>query len=134
MNQQLIRDEGHRNAMTIPELEQRMLDWLASGEYRAVIFERDSLPLAYTLYRTEEDSSIYLRHFFVSRQHRRQGIGRAAVEMLFREVLPPASRVTVAVLSHNETGRRFWSAVGFRDYALTLECFAEDAIEKIEKK
>jgi hypothetical protein len=37
LNQQLIRDEGHRNKMTVPELEQRMKDWLAS-EYAAAIF------------------------------------------------------------------------------------------------
>jgi hypothetical protein len=30
LNHQLIRDEGHRNKMTVPELEQRMKNWLAS--------------------------------------------------------------------------------------------------------
>lgn len=35
---QLIQDEGHRNRMTVAELEQRMRGWIA-GEYRAVIFE-----------------------------------------------------------------------------------------------
>jgi hypothetical protein len=28
-NHQLIRDEGHRNPMTVPELEQRLKSWLA---------------------------------------------------------------------------------------------------------
>ena len=28
MNQELILDEGHRNKMTLPELEQRMSDFL----------------------------------------------------------------------------------------------------------
>ena len=37
LNYQLIRDEGHRNEMTVPELEQRMRGWLADG-YRALIF------------------------------------------------------------------------------------------------
>jgi len=37
LNHQLIRDEGRRNLMTVPELEQRMRGWL-TGEYRAVIF------------------------------------------------------------------------------------------------
>ena len=36
MNQELIRDEGHRNKMTLPELEQRMSDFL-QNEYDAVI-------------------------------------------------------------------------------------------------
>jgi hypothetical protein len=38
LNHQLIRDEGHPNRMTMPELEQRMRAWL-SDEYCAVIFE-----------------------------------------------------------------------------------------------
>jgi GNAT superfamily N-acetyltransferase len=37
LNHQLIRDEGHRNRMTVPELTERMRGWLA-GEYRVVIF------------------------------------------------------------------------------------------------
>ncbi len=37
MNQQLIRNEGHRNKMTLPELQDRMSGWL-QGEYTAVIF------------------------------------------------------------------------------------------------
>jgi hypothetical protein len=36
MNQQLIQDEGHRNKMTLTELEQRMSDFLQK-EYEAVI-------------------------------------------------------------------------------------------------
>ena len=39
-NHQLIRDEGHRNTMTIPELRMRMMGWL-SGEYKAVVFQTD---------------------------------------------------------------------------------------------
>jgi len=32
MNAQLIRDEGHRNSMTVPQLSERMVLWLG-GEY-----------------------------------------------------------------------------------------------------
>ena len=35
MNQQLIRDEGHRNKMTLGQLQERMSGWL-QGEYTAV--------------------------------------------------------------------------------------------------
>jgi hypothetical protein len=58
LNHQLIRDEGHRNEMTVPELEQRMKNWLAS-EYSAVIFEKDEEVVAYALYR-EQPEEIYL--------------------------------------------------------------------------
>src|SRR6266571_169811 len=50
MNHQLIQDEGHRNPMTVPELEQRMGGWLA-GEYRAVIYEHKGEVVAYALFR-----------------------------------------------------------------------------------
>jgi hypothetical protein len=51
-NHQLIRDEGHRNPMTVLELAQRMRGWLA-GEYEAVIFSEED-PCAYALFRREE--------------------------------------------------------------------------------
>ena len=121
MNQRLIRDEGHRNAMTISELLERMRDWLATGEYQAVIFEDSSVPLAYALYRAGKDTSIYLRQFFVQREHRRRGVGRAAIGLLLSEVLRHESKVIVEVLSNNQAGRAFWSKVGFRDYSVTLE-------------
>ena len=47
MNRQLIRDEGHRNAMSALELEHRMKNWLA-GEYQAAsrLFGIDCLMFA----------------------------------------------------------------------------------------
>ena len=38
MNQQLIEDEGHRNRMSVPELERRMRAML-EGDYTATLFE-----------------------------------------------------------------------------------------------
>jgi len=126
MNHQLIQDERHRNPMTVAELAERMRGWLASGVYRAFLFEEDSFTLAYALFRTEPDSSIYLRQLFVSREHRRQGVGLQAVELLFREVFPSAPRVTVEVLADNEIGRAFWASVGFRSYSICLERFNDN--------
>ena len=74
LNHQLIRDEGHRNRMTVPELEQRMKGWLAS-EYAAMLFENDGAVVAYALYR-EQPEEIFLRQLFVVRKRRRKGIGR----------------------------------------------------------
>src|SRR5205823_3421341 len=80
MNHQLIRDEGHENPMTSPELAARMKRWLQS-ECRGVLFEHERNVVAYALYRSDP-GWIYLRQFFVHRNHRRQGIGRAAMEIL----------------------------------------------------
>ena len=107
--------------MSAAELAERMRSWLSSGLYRAIIFEQDSFPLAYALFRTEPDSGIYLRQFFVSRAYRRQRVGSQAVELLFREVFPPAARVTLEVLAGNKLGQSFWSAVGFKCYSICLE-------------
>jgi GNAT superfamily N-acetyltransferase len=119
MNQQLIRDEGHRNAMTVAELEERMRGWLA-GEYRVVIFEQGGQPAGYALFR-DEPEFVYLRQFFVCRDLRRQGIGRAAMDWLLANVWHDASRVRLDVLVGNTSGIAFWRALGFRDYALTME-------------
>jgi predicted acetyltransferase len=119
LNHQLIRDEGHRNKMTIPELEQRMKDWLTS-EYAAVIFEKDGEIVAYALYR-EQPTVIYLRHFLVVRTRRRQGIGREAFGILRSQVWPKDKRLTVDVLVQNTAATAFWRSVGYQNYSLTLE-------------
>jgi GNAT superfamily N-acetyltransferase len=118
LNHQLIRDEGHRNQMTVPELEQRMRGWL-SGEYRAAIFADAGDVVAYGLYREQPDL-IYLRQLFVVR-HRRQGLGRRAVGILRSQVWPKDRRLTVDVLIANQSGVAFWRSVGYTDYALSLE-------------
>ena len=118
-NLQLIRDQGHRNPMTAPELAQRMQGWL-EAEYRAVVFADAVEAVGYALYRSEFDA-IHLRQFFIRAESRRRGFGRAGVALLCGEVWPPDARVTVDVLCHNAPGIAFWRAVGFRDYSLTLE-------------
>jgi predicted acetyltransferase len=119
LNHQLIRDEGHRNPMTVSELEQRMRGWLAS-EYAAVIFEKDGEVVAHALYR-EQPEEIYLRQLFVTRNRRRQGIGRQAFEILRSKIWPANKMLTVDVLVQNAAAVAFWRAVGYKDYCLTLE-------------
>jgi len=119
LNQQLIRDEGHRNRMTVPELEQRLKGWLTSG-YAAVLFEEGGIVVAYALYH-EQPEGIYLRQLFVVRNRRRQGIGRTTFEMLRSQIWPKNKRLTVDVLVQNTAAIAFWRSVGCRDYCLTLE-------------
>jgi ribosomal protein S18 acetylase RimI-like enzyme len=119
LNHQLIRDEGHRNPMTVPELEQRLRGWLAS-EYAAVIFEKGVEIVAYALYRKQPEE-IHLRQLFVARNQRRRGIGRQALEILRTQIWPKHSRLTVDVLVQNSVAIAFWRAAGYQDYSLTLE-------------
>jgi ribosomal protein S18 acetylase RimI-like enzyme len=119
LNHQLIRDEGHRNRMTVPELVQRMRDWLA-GEYVAILFEEGGEVVAYALYR-EQPEEIYLRQLFVVRQRRREGLGKKAMYLLRTEIWPKTKRLTVEVLVANTAAVAFWRAVGYRDHSLALE-------------
>jgi GNAT superfamily N-acetyltransferase len=119
LNYQLIRDEGHRNAMTVSDLRQRLRAWL-SGEYVGIIFEDGGNVVAYALYR-EDVTEVYLRQIFVVRQRRRQGIGRRAFETLRMDIWPKDKRLTVEVLVRNEAAVAFWRAMGYQDYSLMLE-------------
>jgi GNAT superfamily N-acetyltransferase len=119
LNLQLIADERHRNSMGVPELERRMRSWLQEG-YEAVLFERDGEVAAYALYNVQPDE-IHLRHFFVARHLRRQGVGREAIELLRDRVWPLSPRLTVSVLTHNEAAVQFWRAMGYKDYCLAME-------------
>jgi hypothetical protein len=77
LNFLLIRDEGHRNPMSESELAARMQEWLRS-EYKAALFFSGADLVGYALWRSEGANSVYLRQFFISRDRRRRGIGRAA--------------------------------------------------------
>ena len=122
-NHQLIRDEGHRNPMTVPELKERMRNWIL-GEYMAVVFHENAEPVAYALFR-EQENEIYLRQFFVKRDRRRKGIGKKAIEILMGEIWNPTKRLTVEVLCHNQEGIAFWKDAGYKEYCLTLEKMPE---------
>ena len=125
LNHQLIQDEGHRNRMTVTELENRMRGWL-SGEYRATIFEENGEVVSYALFR-EQPEDIYLRQLFVVRHRRSQGLGRQAVEILRSQVWPRTKRLTVDVLVTNKRAVAFWRAIGYTDYCLTLEILPDDS-------
>ena len=119
LNHQLIRDEGHLNPMTVPELEERMCGWLGT-DYQAVVFAINAEAVAYALYR-DDGAEIYLRQFFVVRHRRREGIGRRAMRILFDNVWPKNKRLTVEVLWKNKPAVEFWKAVGYQEHSLTLE-------------
>lgn len=126
-NHQLIQDEGHRNSMTIVELEGRMRGWLASGEYQAVIFDDDNETVAYALFRQTE-AEIYLRQFFVVRHRRREGFGRRAIRQLFAQFWTQEKRWTIEVLLKNTSAVSFWRSLGYNDYSLMLEIMPGDKL------
>ncbi len=70
--------------------------------------------MAYALFR-ETAAEVYLRQFFVVRHRRR------AIAELCAQVWPRHKRWTVSVLVKNAPAVAFWRAMGYTDYALTLE-------------
>lgn len=95
-----------------------MRGWLAA-DYRTAIGRVEQTPALYALWRPDESDGIHLRHFFVAREFRRRGLGRAALHALHADFWPGRT-VSLDVLVHNERGIAFWRSLGFQDYALAL--------------
>ena len=122
-NYQLIQDEGQRNRLSLAQLRDRMQKWIR-GEYRAVVFESNQIPISYALYREDHDE-IHLIQLYVDRKRRRQGIGHHCVDILRLEIWPSDKRLIVEALVKNESTIQFWRSIGFSAYRLTLEIMPE---------
>ena len=131
MNARLIRDEGHPNPMTLEELQARMGDWLET-RYEAVLIKRRQEKVGYALYLRDGDS-VYLRQFYVEPEHRRQGVGRAAVQWLKENSWEDASSIRLDVLVGNQDGIAFWRSLGFLDYCLAMELQVRATKEAVPK-
>jgi GNAT superfamily N-acetyltransferase len=126
INRQLIEDEWDGGGMSLGRLEERMRRWISEGDYKAILFQEDGDTVAYSMVSVDEDSA-YIRHFFVLHDHRGRGVGRRAIEILLRDVIPPTHRTTLDVLASNTTGHAFWQSVGFGDYAIRMERLPTEA-------
>ena len=124
MNLQLIKEEGHRNTMGIPQLSKRMAGWL-QGEYQAVLFEENDTPVGYALFRFEPEF-VYLRQLFVVPEYRRRGVARNAIRWLWANAWANAPRLRIDVLVGNVSGREFWRSVGFTEYCVTMEAASQN--------
>ena len=96
-----------------------MVGWL-QGDYAAVIFVLAGVDMGYALYRCEP-KYVYLRQFWVDGTYRGRGIGRFALQWLQQNPWREAKQIRIEVLVDNERAIAFWRAVGFADYALTME-------------
>lgn len=119
MNRQLIENEGHRNKMSLSELEERMSDFLRN-EYEAVIVRSNQNDIGYALYR-RYPKWLYLRQIIIIEKMRRKGIGRNFIEWLKNNPWKNSKRIRTDVLVNNPIGIDFWKAVGFKDYCMTME-------------
>jgi GNAT superfamily N-acetyltransferase len=128
LNFQLDEDEPHPCPQPLPALTQRMTRWIESGEYHVLLFRRGERIAGYAVWRPE-DRGAYLRHFFICRDQRRQGLGRTAMQLLCREVFPKDHPIQIDAVIGNKAGIAFWHAIGFRDFGLSMELKAGDALK-----
>lgn len=125
MNRQLIEDEVSRNPMTLAELEARMRGWV-EGAWTVLLILVAGEVAGYALYQERRDEyfpehvEVYLRQFFIRRDRRGRGIGRAALERILAGWLPAGATVTVDVLATNPGGLAFWQRVGFAPYCTAM--------------
>lgn len=116
-NAQLSVDEGGEPVGDLPTYTDRMARWLDGGRYAAALAEGPDGPVGYVLWRDDEDyGDVYLRQFFVAREHRGRGIGR----QLFEEAVAQlwhGRPLRLDVYDSNPRGLAFWGSVGFEPYS-----------------
>jgi ribosomal protein S18 acetylase RimI-like enzyme len=120
LNFQLDEDEPHPYRRPLPVLIERMRRWIDTGEYHVLLFRRGQHVAGYAVWRLE-DRGVYLRHFFICRDQRGQGVGRAAMRLLCRDVFPKDHPVQLDAAIDNKAGVAFWHAIGFRDFGISME-------------
>lgn len=123
MNKRLIEDEKSPNTMDDEQLQRRMVSFI-DGRYKGWILEAGSEPAGYAL-TIDQNTELYVRHFFVDRPYRRRGYGRWLINWLDQNLFVHYQKITVDVLSHNPDAIAFWRAVGFVDHHIHLEMKVE---------
>ncbi|GIO12347.1 hypothetical protein J19TS2_19020 [Cohnella xylanilytica] len=125
MNKQLIEDEGSSNPMGLEDLQRRMRDFL-NDSWQADLILNGSDLVGYALYQFREDPfrpnlrHVYLRQYFIKREHRLKGYGLAGIELLREERFKGAESIGIDVLDSNLRGRRFWAKAGFEPYSIHM--------------
>ena len=126
LNRQLDEDEPHPHPLPLPALTARMARWLDSGEYQVLLFRCEYQLIGDAAWHADEHGT-YLRHFFICRDHRRQGWGRVAMRLLCRDVFPQDCPVNIDAIVGNQAGIAFWHALGFQDFSIGMELKAGEA-------
>jgi ribosomal protein S18 acetylase RimI-like enzyme len=117
LNKRLIVDENHPNPMDINQLTERMSSWLTT-EYHGFLYVMEEVVAAYCLYREEVDF-YYLRHLYVDRKFRRQGIGTYLLDWMFAHLWQD-KEVRLDVLVENQRAIAFYQQYGFQTRILRM--------------
>jgi GNAT superfamily N-acetyltransferase len=127
MNKELLEDEKHRSSLTVAELKERFRRFVDEDGWSVEVFTCDEDIVGYITYRVEPDEttpngrSVFLRQFYISRSHRRLGLGAATMALFKSSRLKHGERIFLEVLESNPRGRAFWQSVGFTPYSTIME-------------
>lgn len=127
MNRELADDEGHRNPMTVAEMEQRFHRFVEEEGWSVDLFMLDDEIVGYATHRREADPTnprrqrVFLRQFYIVRHYRRDGMGQTAFSTLAATRFQGEDRVVLEVIENNPGGRVFWLRCGFTPYSSLLE-------------
>ena len=105
-------------ATTVEELTYRM-SALFETDYSGVVIYQDDVPVGYALY-TGTPKHTFVRHFFIRKAYRGQGIGAKVFQDLLENEWKDAASIQIEVGSDIKGVRAFWESRGFRKTALRL--------------
>ncbi len=125
MNKRLIEDEGSSNPLDREQLQARMRNWL-EADWKADFLMCGEETAGYALYRFKENDyhpgikEVYLRQYFVGREHRGKGLGLQGVALLKELRFKGVATIEIDVLEENRLGKSFWLRAGFEPYACNM--------------
>jgi GNAT superfamily N-acetyltransferase len=116
-NAQLAEDEGAPSLGPTSFYVERMRTWLSQGRYQAALAWAQDEPVAYALWRDDPDyADIFVRQFFVAREHRGRGMGQRLFEQAVRQFWD-GRPLRLDVYDSNPRGAAFWARLGFAPYS-----------------
>jgi GNAT superfamily N-acetyltransferase len=127
MNRELIEDEGHRNPMTLAQLEARFRRFVNEDGYSVDVVLLGGEIAGYATHRYEPDNAepsgrrVFLRQFYIARHRRGGGLGRRALDLLTGTRFEDGDRIFLDVMETNPGGKAFWSRIGFTPYSTAME-------------
>ena len=126
MNERLVIDQGSI-PWPVERFRERFAEWVGTGEWSVDVFVRDGQVVGYAAYQTRGDhyvpsqQVVFLRHFYIERGLRGQGVGTAAFGALAGNRFPQGLEVALEVEPTNPAGQRFWERLGFGPYFTAMK-------------
>ncbi len=116
LNRQLIEDEKYDVRLSIEKLKERMSGFLENG-YKAFLFKENNKVRGYALVDFKREP-LYLRHYFICRDCRRQGYGTACLKQLLSVL--GTDTLDIEVMFWNSRGYEFWKSFGFKERSIYM--------------